>query len=269
MLDEKDVKESEETEEEVVEEEKAEETSKQETAKEDKAKAGWDKERQRVDQLQANVRKLADEKQGLAEQLSTMSKQSSGLADKITALESKLAEKQEIKEQVDLDPDLYDPKLIKTINLLKSELASAKSAMTESNKKIDELSQAKEQIEAERLLEREQKRRDEIQEKILSDLDADFGAKFRNEAMKMAQKEVDETGKPPVGEFAVYHLLKKYYKEAASKAPKKTDTTKVRVDTGSGGVSFNDGEVKEGSRKDVLNQLRSKIKGKGFTMPGE
>ena len=247
--------ESEEVQEEIIDEQP------EKKAKQDK----WDKDRQRVDQLQANLKKMAEEKNSLTEQFTAIS---DSLAAKIEALESRLAEKQEIREdQIKLDPELYDPKLLKTIETLQKELVNAKSAMTQYDKQLRDLNVAKEQTEAAKILETENVKRLAKQEEILSSLDEEYGAKFRNAAIKLAQGEVDETGTAPEGELAVYKLLRKHY--AALKADVKPTKEKpnVRLDSGTGGVTFGDGEVKEGSRTDVLKQIVAKYKGKGFSMP--
>lgn len=231
---------------------------------------GWDKDRQRLDQLSANVTKIAGEKAELTTQLTEMSQRSQDMQDTVARLEQQLSNAQ-IAQQTEtdsLDSDLYDDKLIKKISNFEAEIASTKKALVEANNAVKELQDARSQYEQNAENEREASRKAQRKEAILTDLDKEFGSKFRNEALKLAQEEVDQTGKAPDGEYAVGQLLRKHYRSLASA----TGTTKnnfspVQVDTGDGGVAFNEGEIKEGSRDDVMAQIRAKYRGKSFSMP--
>lgn len=228
----------------------------------------WDKDRQRVDQLTANVTKLANDKAEVDSQLTEMAERAKETQETVARLSEQLANAK-ATQTVDesLDADLYDDKLIKKISGFEVEINNTKKLLVESNAQIKELQDAKTQFEENAENERETARKADRKELILTDLDKEFGSKFRNEALQLAQEEVDQSGKAPDGEYAVHMLLRKHYKQLSST----TDTTKnfspVQVDTGDGGVAFTEGEIEEGSRDDVMTQLRSKFKDKPFTMP--
>lgn len=231
----------------------------------------WDKDRQKLDQLTANVTKIAGEKAELANQLTEMSQRSQDMQDTVTRLEQQLSNAQVARqvESESLDSDMYDEKLIQKISKFETEIANTKKLLSESNAQIQELNAAKTKFEQDAANEREETRKAARKEEILGGLDKDYGAKFRNEALKLAQEEVNQTGVAPDGDLAVYKLLEKHYK--ALKESDKPGSTKrfspVQVDTGDGGVVFAEGEIEEGSRDDVMKSIRAKYKGRPFTMP--
>lgn len=229
----------------------------------------WDKDRQRLDQLSANVTKIAGEKAELATQLTEMSQRSQDMADTVSRLESQLSNAQVAQqaESDNLDSDLYDEKLIKKLSGIEGEIAKTKTMLAESNKTVQALQDAKAEYEQDAKSTAESNRKAARKETILKDLDNEFGAKFRNEALKLAQEEVDQSGKAPDGEYAVGRLLRKHYGQL-SKTPGTTKNfSSPQVDTGDGGVVFTEGEIQDGSRDDVMKSIRAKMKGKPFTMP--
>jgi chromosome segregation ATPase len=240
----------------------------EETVVPEEKEDSWDKERQRVDQLAANVTKMASDKAELASQLSAMTERSQEMLNKVSELEAQLSTAQiaRDKESDNLDEDMYDDKLIKKISKFETEISNTKKLLEDSNKQVKELMDAKAKWEQDAADEAEAARKAARKEKILSDLDKEFGPKYRNEALKLAQAEVDQNGKAPEGEYEVARLLRKHYRELSKPSDKKTFPS-VTVDTGDGGVVFNDGDIEEGSRDEVLASIASKIKGKPFTMP--
>jgi len=228
----------------------------------------WDKDRQKIDQLSANVSKLASEKADVANQLNTMLERSQETQATVARLTEQLASAQSQQTSNDvLDADMYDEKLIKKISGLEAKLANAEKIMSESNSHIKELQTAKTQFETNAANEREAARKAERKELILTDLDREFGAKFRNEALKLAQAEVEQTGVAPDGEYAVQKLLRKHYRALCQTPSTVPKPSSIPVDTGDGGVAFVEGEIKEGSRDEVMAQIRSKYNGRPFTMP--
>ena len=247
-----------------ADEKPAEEKTPDEKAAEVKAakEKEWDKQRQEVDQANANVRKIAEEKLALSEQVGVATERAESLQTKVSALETKLADKVTQKEQeTKLDPDLIDPTLIKVIDELKDNLVAEKELLEEQQKEIKDLKETKAKFLEERKVEQEKTAQDERKETILSKLDERYSPKYRNDAIKLAQEKVDASGKAPVGELDVYLLLDKCYEEIAAKAPKDVEK-KVRVDTGEAGVIFKEGDIKEGGLEDVWNQMKPKLKGK-------
>ncbi len=229
----------------------------------------WDKDRQKLDQLSANVTKIASEKAELATQLTEMSQRSQDMQSTVSRLEEQLSTAQVARqaETDSLDSDLYDDKLIKKISGFEAEIANTKKALIESTTQIKELQDAKSQFEQNAKTEQEATRKAERKEMILTDLDKEFGSKFRNEALKLAQEEVTQSGVAPDGEYAVHMLLRKHYTTLSATPGTTKNFSPVQVDTGDGGVVFNEGEIKDGSRSEVLAEIASKFKGKPFTMP--
>lgn len=228
----------------------------------------WDKGRQEVDQLKANVTKLSADKAEVASQLTAMAERSQQMQDTVEQLQQQLSTAQVAQTQSEsLDSDMYDEKLIQKISKLESAIDNANKSAAESNAKIKELDDAKTQFETNAANDREETRKAARKEQILGDLDKDYGAKFRNEALKLAQEEVNQTGNAPDGDLAVHKLLEKHYKALSAKPGTTKSFSPVQVDTGDGGVAFSEDEIQEGSRDEVMAQIRAKYKDKPFSMP--
>jgi len=236
---------------------------------EPKVDDNWDKDRQKLDQLSANVTKLAQEKSEVASALSTMTQRSQEMLEKVQNLESQLstAQTQRQTETEALDTDMYDDKLIKKISSFEAEIANTKKLLADSNVQVKSLLDAKASYEADVETKAENTRKAEAKEEILKDLDEEFSPKFRNEALRLAQEEVDASGIAPEGKYGVHKLLRKHYKQLSAEPPTTKTYPSVTVDTGDGGVVFNEGDIQEGSRDEVAKQIFSKLKGKPFTMP--
>lgn len=232
---------------------------------------GWDKDRQKVDQLSANVSKLSNERAELTTQLTEMSQRSQDMQDTVARLEAQLTTAQATQTQSEsLDPDMYDDKLMQKISKFETEIGNTKKLLAESNAQIKELADAKTRYEQEAENDRETTRKAERKELILTDLDSEFGAKFRNEALKLAQDEVNATGVAPSGDYAVAQLLRKHYKQLSATPGSVTKVNpSVPADNGEGGVVFAEGEIEEGTRDEVMDSIRKKYAGRDgpFTMP--
>jgi len=252
-----------------------EQKTEEETKKEEKQ--DWDKERQRIEQAEANVRKLTDERDGLNTQLSSVTEdlasakeQQTETTDRLAKLEEQIKEKAEQTEGDDidnLDPDLNDPKLIKAVQGLRVKQLALEKQLSEKDKSIDDLQKARDALETNQKKQDEESDQAQRREKILTGLDGEFGEKFRNDAIKLANKKVKEEGESPRGELDTYLLIRKCYEEVAKKAPGDTTTKEtVPVDTGLGGVTFKEGDVKDGYNEDVLPGIAKSIRG-GIKLP--
>jgi DNA repair exonuclease SbcCD ATPase subunit len=242
--------------------------------KTEEQKQEWDKERQRADQAEANLRKVSAEKAELSDQVANLTDEIASTAAQSSSLETKLEQlKSEIedkKDQIQLDPDIHDPSLIKKIAQMEERYEADRSILNDQKKQIESLEEVKAQYEADRAENdrvSEQKKREEA---ILSTLDDEFAPKYRNDAMKLAQEEVTKLGEAPKGEWAIGNLLRKHYKhlwDADTKKGEKEET--VQTDTGTGGVVFKEGDIKEGSFEEVKKQLAKKYKklGRPFSTP--
>jgi len=249
-----------------------EQTKEQKTTDE---KEGWDKAKQELDQYKANVDKLTDQKGELQEQVSELQtvieQERETTAEKLAGIEKQLAEKAK-EEKVDdidnLDPDFVDANVIKVLKSLKAQQKDLEGQLAEKDQDIAKLQKAKEEYEADRVKAQEDARRSDLKEVMLSDLDKEFGAKFRNDAVALANKKVKDSGKAPEGDFFIYKFIRDCYKEIAENAPKEAPKKEpVSVDSGASGVTFKEGEIKEGSIDEVFPHIAAKYKGKGFSMP--
>ena len=127
-----------------------------------------------------------------------------------------------------------------------------------------------ETYEQERAIRQEEERKSSAREAILKPLDKKYGAKFRNEAIRLADKKVAEN---PIGASAgspeafieTYNLLEECYQELKDKesaAQKKT----VATDTGWRTIPLE--ELSEGSFNEIVAQMKKEGKlGKGVTLP--
>jgi len=247
-----------------------------EQEQEDEKKA-WDKTRQEVDQYKASVEKMSEEKaelQGQVETLQdTIEAERAATAEKLASIEEKLeakakAEDTKVDDIDSLDPDYVDAKVINALKSLKAQGDQLRAQLADKDKDLAALKQAKEAYEAEKAQSAEEQRKAALKESMLSDLDAEFGAKFRNDAVKLANDKVKKDGKAPEGDYHIFQFIRKCYKEIAEKAPKDTPKEpKVPVDTGAGSIGFKSEGLKEGSIDEVMKDLRSRYRGKGFSMP--
>ncbi len=116
---------------------------------------------------------------------------------------------------------------------------------------------------------------------IAAPLDKKYGVKFHNAARKLADEKVNDgkvkqpgegyDTKTPAGHaravLEARDLLEQCYIEVFEKDKEEASKKeKVRVDTGSGGLTFAEGEIKEGTRDEVWGQMKKKLKG-SFTLP--
>ncbi len=228
----------------------------EEELKAEQRQAEWDKQRQEAEQAQANYEKAAAARDELAGELETTNV-------KVAELEEQLKEAKREKAETDkLDPDLVDRSVITNIEKIQSELNSTKEELGSLKKKAAQY----EQVELER---EKQKLIESNKERVLKPLDEEFGAKYRNEAVKLAQEHCDKQGKPFADAIEARDFFRKTYKTLKDKdeSSKKDEKESVRTDTGEGGLSFNEGEIKEGSIEDVWSQIKKKQGNRPFTMP--
>ncbi len=257
-------------------EEKGQEEVKTEEQEKEKQEE-WDKEKQRADQAEANVKKLTEEKVELTERfdevsgtLTSVQEQSDSLTAKLEGLESELADAKTIKADQDkLDPDLVDPSVVKKIETLEAQRTADQEVQTELKAQIEELQETKTRFEAAEEASKEQVAKDSRREKILSKMDERYGAKYRNDAVKLAQEKVEKNGKAPIDTEDIIFLVEDCYKEVLEKALKgKKDEPIIPVDSGAGSLSFKEGEIPEGTLNEVWPKLKAKIKAKGgFSLP--
>lgn len=209
-------------------------------------KQDYDKIQQQADQFKANAEKAAAELEAVKEEKTAIETELAGRDEKLQELQTRLEEYASTKgvDDIDnLDPAYTDAKVIKVIKTLKADVEEAKGNLKEQQEKIS----AYEQKETERAA---TKQKNETIERVLGLCDDEVGPQYRNEAYKMAD-ELVRSGEEKVGdELDAYRLLTKCYKKLA-KEKEKSKTPGVTTDTGEGGISVDDSEVKTGTLEEV------------------
>ncbi len=225
----------------------AEEEVKEEQTEETQVDEKWDKERQRADQLDSNLKKVASERDSLQENMTRLQ------AEK-EELERQIKVNQESQVEINpLDPLQSDiPDLVNQNNKVIEELAETKRQLAELKTIADEYKSLEQKRQADA-------RREAAIEEVLGPLDDRFGAKYRAPAKKLADELVQKgEAKQPQDKFEAFLLLEKCYDQVSKKALDKK-AEKILPDTGGGGVPFKDSQMKEGSREEVLAEMRKRI----------
>jgi len=223
---------------EVEEKKTEEEVKKTEPVKDEK----WDEMRQQVDQAESVARKAREE----AETLSAAYTEAQAEIEKLKTANAERQRDIDVKksELDQMDPDLVDKNVIKNLERMQQRL-------DKSEKRAEQLelkAKAYEEAETKR---NEKVRKAETREKILKPLDTEFGAKFRNEALKMADDLVDSgKEKQPTDPIEAMILLRKCYQQVSDK--KKPS---VATDSGASGVSHQPAKRKTGSLDDVFDDM--------------
>lgn len=222
------------------------------------------KTKQQIDQERANARRAREaldaeraEKEQLAEQVA-------GFQAQIGSLQNQLKEQltaKEYKELGNLDPDATDvPDLVKAFQKSTAKVAELEQRATRAEQYILDREQR------ERVSE-EQRRREAQSEEIYADCDDEFGAQYRNAAIKLADQKVqDGEVEQPRTVIQGARLMRRCYKEASEGAKPKEDKKKsaVPTDTGLRGLSVTDiresKEFKPGTLDEVAKDVANKMK---------
>jgi chromosome segregation ATPase len=207
-------------------------------------KPEWDKERQRADQAEANLRKTQARQQETELRAQQLEKTVADLNNKMSQIES-------VKglNLADLDADKADiPEVVK-------EYAKMRTALESQTKEIEALKQKAVRYETDAERQRQERDKEATIERILTPLDKKYGAKFRNEARRLAEKEVEARGYAPQDALEAREMLEGYYVNLKAEAEKTKET--IPSDNGRGGskVSFGD-NITPGKLDDVMGQIR-------------
>lgn len=214
-------------------------------------------------QHQANTTKaneanaaLAQEKATLTAQMETANQQIAQSQQKISDLETQITDAKNAVEYKNIDKELVDPNVAANLETMQKELESTKTALKTVEDKVAEYEKGE-------ALKAEQVRQDSIVESILKPLDDKYGAKFRVDAKKLADKWVQDgkekqpkdDGQP--GGYArcvadAMVLFDKAYTEVSKEAKGKTSET---TDKGGGGKTLTT-QKKPGAFNDVLGEMR-------------
>jgi hypothetical protein len=210
--------------------------------------AEWEAERQRIDQAEANVKKLAD-------QLSSANEEKSLLMDKLSSIEAKLTKeaKKDGVELDDVDDDLVGSAVSKNFKVLQQQLAATKEQLNVLMTKASAYEEERQQSEAE-------KQKTRTIDKICKPLDKRYGAKFRNEAQELAnQKIANKEVSKPNDALDARDLLAACYKELHDAEKAKEPKKAVPTDTGIGGAPFTKGEAKTGTIDEVFADMKKSL----------
>ena len=162
-------------------------------------------------------------------------------------------------QTIDLDPYTTDvPDLVKALKGTVGEVRDLKKQNEAYRQKFDELERRDRQS-------REQTQRRSLGKRIYSSCDKEFGAQFRNEAVKLADQKVSD-GEVDVPRDAIggYQLMRDCYREVAEKrAPE--PQPKPATDTGPrdpqiGGEPEDFAESKSGTLDEVFADIVSETK---------
>jgi len=227
------------------------------TADEQRAIDDARKNEQQVEQERANAERAREEARQAQTDLEASQTANTKLQEKLEAAEVAAAEAGitdvELKED-DYKDAPSDLAMVKAINTLKTKLEASnkRSAALEKKAKGYEQQAQNDQAKA---------ARNAAYDEILTDLDDEYGADVRNEALKIWQEKV-KAGEIPKGKPAqATRIMEKCYKQAKAakdEATKKAKDKSPSLDTGSGGGSgpnLTKTEIKEGSLDDVAEQV--------------
>lgn len=207
----------------------------------------WDKDKQRADQAEANLRKILEEKEDLDGRLNAQ-------AEKVAALEKRLQQQADKVDIEDLDPNVADiPDVVRVNKKLIDELKASKE-------KLAKLETAEAEFRAMMAEQQAEKTKQQRIEKILKPLDEEFGAKYRNAAYKLANEAVAKGEPAPSDHIDGYLFMRKFYKQAIDAEKKSTESAEesVSLDTGGGGFFYGGSDVKEGSLNEVVADVKKK-----------
>ena len=212
-------------------------TVKEETVK----KSEYDKTQQQIDQERANARKARERAEQAERQSHALKQELDRTKEQLDEINEKLNRPPAIDEDAADIPDLvkYAKTLEETIRQHEKDMKVLKAAAEQSRQQASQAAVEKESA--------------RLQEQILTDCDEEFGAKFRNEALKMADSLVEKGEvELPKSPLDGYKLMRKCYQKIASSTKKAPATA---TDSG-GSVVPADSGIKPGSRQEVLKQMK-------------
>jgi hypothetical protein len=222
----------------------------------EKAKAEFDKDRQRADQAEANFRKAQAEKEHATTQLSQLQQQMDAQQKQLAELK---AQGEASKSIADNLPTLTEDATIEDIARV---VTASHKIIADQAKELAALKTKASRYEEETGKERQEReareRRNKVLEEVCTELEEEFGAGIRNDALKLMEKVNEEQGLPVNPAKAVLRLRQCYKKVSEDKT---TETKKATIkapvtDTGGGGSrpSFGNTKIKKGSLSDVSTQ---------------
>jgi chromosome segregation ATPase len=215
-------------------------------------KESWNKTQQELDQAKSVAEKATKEAQQAREDAETYAASLEENNQKIADLQKQVATQQKAVEVEGnkleaMDDALVDKAVINNFAKMKADLESVRTELGEAKGKISQY----ETIEQGRIAETQ---KNQTIERILTPLDSEFGAKFRNPAKKLADELVDSGDEPqPKDAIEAMVLMRKCYTKVVEKATKKDGTP---ADAGGGGVPPPPEKKGQGTPHEVLADMR-------------
>lgn len=229
-------------------------------------RANAEKARKERDKVLAEKEELETQYLTMSDELDAQKTESSAIKQELAQVRAsieKMTKASAVDSLGNLDEAGVDPSVVKHIKKLQEDKFALEAQHKEMNENIKSLQKTKEQFEAEKIQQQQTTYKEQQKEKILSRLDKEFGAKYRNEAVELANTKVREAGKAPIGEIAIMELIWDCYKEVVAKEPKPDTKKTVPVDDGKGGVPRVAEEKTTGRVDDIWQDVYKKYKTKG------
>ena len=207
-------------------------------------KPEWDKERQRADQSEANLRKSQAKLAESDLRTQQLEKTVSDMQDKMSQIEA--VKGLDLK---DLNPDDADvPDVVR-------EYAKMAKVLEDTTKKLTALEQKATKYESDAEFSRQEREKDSVIERICKPLDKKYGSSLRNEARKRAEDKVAERGQSPEDALECSQMLEEEYITLKAEASKKEKSDPSDNGRGGSKVGFGD-NITPGKIDDVMSQIR-------------
>lgn len=225
------------------------------TPEEQKAIDDARKSEQQLEQEKANAERAREVARQAQTDLAAANSETEKLKEQLAAAEAKATEAG--IADVELDEKEYegtDLAIVRAIKAVNQKIAAKDTEIKSLQKKATgyETQAAKDEATA---------AQNSAYEELLTDLDTEYGADIRNDALKLWQEKVKD-GKVPKGKPAqATRIMERCYKEAKTakeKASTKKDKSGLPLDKGSGGgetPNLSGVEIKEGSLDEVDAQV--------------
>jgi len=216
----------------------------------------FDKERQRADQAEANFKKAQAEAKQKAEQLAQLQAKIEQQQQQLAELQAKNNATQEIDQLIpEINPDEA------SFEDLTRAVLAAKKVISEQAKKLASLETVASQYQQETAKERQEReaqaRRNAILEEVCNDLEREFGAGLRNDAIKLMEQINAKKGIPSNPAKAVLRLRDCFKRAKAARDRSPQDMhAHVATDVGGGGgrPSLGGAKIQKGSLDEVYQQ---------------
>jgi len=238
------------------------ETKATETKSEAEKKPDFDKDRQRADQAEANLRKEKNRREQLENELTSLRTTAELLQSQVVELSKSKKDADELSDQL---PDIPD-------DASTEDLARAHKAMNKLIKNlfktVGELRQSTSRHQQETRAEREQREaaehRNATLDKVCTRLEKKHGAGLRNRAIALMEKRIED-GEQPGDPTEATLMLDDCFEQAKIEREdkKKQDKDKPNDDTGGGGTRprLGPAKLKPGSLDEVAAQFETAATG--------